>query len=107
MQPNVTQLRLGADRHLAPEIHDGQKWLIERPRMTQPAAIIARMAEDIAAMRREYPENPVDLTNKGWTLAQVVRYADVARRSYKDELAGRSSLRQDNRPAPPPEPAVA
>jgi len=104
---NVIQLRRPAECPPAPEIHDGQNWLQERPDMTQPASIITRMAEDIAVMRREFPEDPLDLTHKGWTLAQVSRYGNAARRAHEDALKGRP-VRQDNRLTElPPEPAVA
>jgi len=69
--------------------------------MSQPAAIITRMAEDIAVMRRDFPEDPVELTSKGWTLAQVTRYGDAARGAYELAAQGKAApARQDNHPAP-------
>ncbi|TBW38807.1 hypothetical protein EYW49_08955 [Siculibacillus lacustris] len=51
---------------------------IARRDLTDPAAIVDRMARDIVAARREGVHGLVDLTGFGWSGAQVMRHATAA-----------------------------
>ena len=55
--------------------------------MHVPSMIIDRMVEDIAALRRDHPVGPIELTTLGWTLPQVLDHGPVARRRYEAERA--------------------
>ncbi|WP_243368894.1 hypothetical protein [Microvirga solisilvae] len=51
--------------------HDGFIWPVERHAMRAHDAIRQRMAEDLKRLRDEAGENPVELTEAGWTFEQV------------------------------------
>jgi hypothetical protein len=78
---------------------NGTFWPIERERMLDRACIIERMAEDLAALRRERGEfQPVgtpDLEEIGWTRPHVTLFfwlaADLLRK--QEEAAHRATLR--------------
>lgn len=71
--------------------HDGYIWPVERHRMVEGANITARMAEDIAARRREWPGDPVDLTILGWTTHQAVTYGWSAKRLHRNRQQARAA----------------
>lgn len=53
--------------------------LADRRDMTDAPAIVERMARDILAARRDGEHGPVDLTERGWTVAQAMRWGAQAR----------------------------
>lgn len=66
--------------------HDGFIWPTPRYRMTEQAAIVERMVEDIADHFRRTGASFCDLSAYPyfWTQAQCVRYGHQARSQYRD-----------------------
>lgn len=52
--------------------------IVDRRDLTDRSEIVEQMARDILAARREGISGLVDLTEAGWTLAQVVRWSPAA-----------------------------
>lgn len=61
-------------RHLVPRTGD----VVDRRDLTDPDAVVERMARDILAARCEGALGLIDLTEAGWTLAQAVRWGPTA-----------------------------
>jgi len=57
--------------------HDGVIWLKDRHLMTEPKAIVARMARDIVDIRQREADANLDLhlAVRGWMQSQITEFA--------------------------------